>query len=96
MEIVESYYAVFKLGAVVVPLNSRLVARELLYQLSNSESKAVIFGDAFRAVIDSIRSELEKEQHYICGSEQAVEGNIDYEQLLKTQSAEEPLILVAD
>jgi len=96
MEIVESYYALFKLGAVVVPLNFRLVAKELSYQLNNSESKAFIFAEEFKDTVDSMRPELGNVKSYICVSEKGVEGATNYEKLIQEYSAEEPLVLVSD
>ncbi len=57
-ELVEAYFAVCKLGAVNVPLNFRLKGPEILYQITNSETSLIIFGEEFTAVIDEIRSEI--------------------------------------
>lgn len=96
MEIVESYFAVFKIGAVAVPLNFRLAARELSYQLNHSDSKALIFGEAFKDTVASMRPELGNVKHYICTSEKGVEAAINYEEFLQRQPAGEPLVFVSD
>jgi len=96
LEIVESYYALFKLGVVVVPLNFRLVSRELCYQLNNSDSKAFIFGEESKDVVASLRPELGKVKHYICVSEKGTAWAINYEELIRKHSAEEPLVFVSD
>jgi acyl-CoA synthetase (AMP-forming)/AMP-acid ligase II len=54
-QLVESYFAVAKLGAVSVPLNFRLTAGEILYQLENSDSEFLIFGGEFIPVVEEIR-----------------------------------------
>jgi len=96
IEIVESYFAAFKIGAVVVPLNYRLSPRELSYQLDHSDSKALIFGEAFKDTVASIQPELAKVKHYICAGDRGIEGAINYEELLQNHSAEEPLVFVSD
>lgn len=57
-ELVESYFAVCRLGAVNVPLNFRLIGPEILYQVTNSETRLLIFGEEFTSVIDEIRGEI--------------------------------------
>lgn len=95
-EIVESYYAVFKIGAVAVPLNFRLVPAELSYQLNHCDAKALIFGEAFKDTVASMRPDLSNVKHYICAGDKGVKGAINYEELLQKHSAEEPLVFVSD
>jgi len=57
-ELVELYFAVCKLGAVNVPLNFRLTGQDILYQLTNSETKLLVFGEEFAYVIDEIRDQI--------------------------------------
>lgn len=96
MEIAECYFALAKLGAVAVPLNFRLAGRELQYQIDQSDSKALIFGEMFQEVVNSIRPELPKVEHYICVSQEGLEGTIDYEKLVQAGSTDEPLVPVKD
>ena len=46
-EFLESYFALAKIGAVVVPLNWRLVPDELEFILKDSGTKSLIFGEEF-------------------------------------------------
>ncbi len=48
------FYGAAKIGAVVVPLNTRLAAPELAFILSDSGSKVLIHGAAFAATVDAI------------------------------------------
>jgi len=96
MEIAECYFALAKLGAVAVPLNFRLAGRELQYQMDQSDSKTLIFGEMFQEVVNSIRPELPKVEHYICVSQEGLEGTIDYEKLVQAGSTGEPLVPVKD
>jgi acyl-CoA synthetase (AMP-forming)/AMP-acid ligase II len=64
-ELLEAYLAVCKIGAVNVPLNFRLTGPDIFYQLDNSESRLLIFGEEFTYIIEEIRSEL-KDFTFVC------------------------------
>ena len=95
-EIVECLFATHKVGAAVVPLNFRLVPKELAYQVDNSDAKALIFSEAFQESVSSMRSELGKVEHYICAGAQSIEWAIDYEGFLSKYPVDEPSVLVDD
>jgi acyl-CoA synthetase (AMP-forming)/AMP-acid ligase II len=95
-EIVECLFATHKVGAVVVPLNFRLVPKELAYQVDNSDARALIFSETFQESVSAIRLELGKVEHYICVGAKGMEGAIDYEEFLAKYSADEPSVLVDD
>ncbi len=61
VEFLEIYFACAKLGAILVPLNHRLVGPELEYQLNDCGARMVVFHDAFVGNLDSIRSRLKVE-----------------------------------
>jgi len=54
VEFVESFFAIAKLGAVVVPLNWRLVADELAFMLKDSGARTLVFGSEQRAVVTDL------------------------------------------
>ncbi|MBW1802605.1 MAG: long-chain-fatty-acid--CoA ligase [Deltaproteobacteria bacterium] len=90
-EYCELLYGLPKGGFIMVPLNYRLVGRELKYILDNSESSAVIFDREFSETIEEIRPDLETVAHYICidhgdGSKSAWP---DYESMIENQSTGE-------
>jgi fatty-acyl-CoA synthase len=95
-EILECYFAVSKLGAISVPLNFRLVGRELMYQIEQSDSRALIFRGTFQDVVSSIKLELPKVENYICVAENGIKGQVDYEELIHKSSSKEPLYYVDD
>jgi acyl-CoA synthetase (AMP-forming)/AMP-acid ligase II len=43
----ETYFALAKIGGVAVPVNFRLHPEEMTYILNQSDSKALIMGEAF-------------------------------------------------
>ncbi len=61
VEFLEVYFACAKLGAILVPLNFRLVGRELEYQLNDSGARMLVFHDSFIANIEEIRTRLKVE-----------------------------------
>ena len=59
-EFIESYFAIAKLGGVVVPLNWRLVADELEFILKDSGAKTLIFGEEFIDVVVDLHGRGDK------------------------------------
>ncbi len=59
-EFMESYFALAKIGAVVVPLNWRLVADELEFILKDSGTTRLIFGHEFVDVVAELHGRGEK------------------------------------
>jgi len=55
-EFVETFFALAKLGAVVVPLNWRLVADELSYILRDSGAGTLVFGSEFADVVAELHA----------------------------------------
>ena len=55
-EFLEAYFAIAKIGGVVVPLNWRLVADELEYILKDSGSTTLIFGEEFNEIFQELHS----------------------------------------
>jgi O-succinylbenzoate-CoA ligase len=53
------FYGAAKIGAVAVPLNTRLAAPEVDFILSDSGSKVVIYGEASATVVDAIKAETD-------------------------------------
>jgi fatty-acyl-CoA synthase len=90
----ESFYAVPQLGAVLVPINFRLVADDFRYLIQHSGAKVVCVGADHLATVDSIREDLTAVQHFVAldgaahhSSEGATAGWLDYESLLTDSSA---------
>ena len=58
IEIVEIFLATAKTGLVIVPINFRLVAREVEYIVDNSDAKAFFVDSEFAPMIDTIKDSL--------------------------------------
>ena len=61
----ESFYAVPQLGAVLVPLNFRLVADDFRYMIQHSGAKVVCVSDDYLAAVDSIRADLKTVTQFV-------------------------------
>lgn len=100
VEFLESYFALAKIGAVVVPLNWRLVADELGFILKDSGAKTLIFGEEFIDLALDLHGRGEKTdlQTWIQVAEGSGESHFssDYDSVLNAGSNEEPPIRAAD
>jgi acyl-CoA synthetase (AMP-forming)/AMP-acid ligase II len=94
-ELVEACFAVCKLGAVNVPLNFRLRGPEILYQLTDSESRLLIFGDEFTGLVDEIKAELPGVDFLSVG-DNCPEFADPYEKVVAGGSPEPPDVAVSD
>jgi acyl-CoA synthetase (AMP-forming)/AMP-acid ligase II len=84
----ESFFAAWKAGGCVVPLNPRYLASEVKYQLNDSRASIIIFGEEFRPLIAQIAESVPTVQHYICLG-QGVHGQLEFETLIPKGSGSE-------
>jgi len=54
----EIFFALSKIGAILVPLNARLVGAEMTYILNDSGAKVLILGEEFREIVESLKGRL--------------------------------------
>ncbi len=85
----EAYCAGGKSGIILVPLNYRLVGRELLYILNNSEASTIIMGAEYVETILPILGDLKHLKHMISFGE-AHEDILSYEHIIEKESSDEP------
>src|SRR4051794_27741639 len=82
----EAYYAVPQIGAVLVPINYRLVPDDFEYIINHCGAKIVCAHSDYIAAFDGIRDRLPGVEHFV-----ALEGRdngwIDYESTLKSRPA---------
>lgn len=83
----ESFYAVPQLGAVVVPLNYRLTAGDFEYLIGHSGARVVCAHADYLDAIDGIRQRLPGVEHFVA-LEGARAGWLDYESTLAAAGTE--------
>ncbi|MCL6446986.1 MAG: long-chain-fatty-acid--CoA ligase [Armatimonadetes bacterium] len=84
----EFYYGITIGGFVAVPLNYRLVGRELIYILNNCRPRAIIAGRDYTGMIDAIRGQIPTVEHFLAIA--PAPGYAFYEDALAAASPEEP------
>lgn len=82
VEFVQCLCASFRVGAVVVPVNTRLTPKEIRYFVSDSKPHAIVYDAASRDVVESFGDDLGKAKRLVIG--EAGEGEIGYDDLLRT------------
>jgi acyl-CoA synthetase (AMP-forming)/AMP-acid ligase II len=77
----EGFYAVPQLGAVLVPLNYRLLPSDWVYMVNHSGSRVVCVHADYLDLVDRVRNEMPAVEHFV-----ALEGSgpgwLEYERLL--------------
>jgi fatty-acyl-CoA synthase len=82
----EAYYAVPQAGAVLVPINYRLIADDFAYMISHSGARVVCAHPDYFDAVDSIRSQIPSVERFVA-LEGEKSGWMNYEQLLASSSA---------
>jgi fatty-acyl-CoA synthase len=65
LEMLEGFYGVFQLGAVMVPMNIRLKPDDYVFILNHSESKVLFVDQELYHLIAPVRNELKTVEHII-------------------------------
>jgi fatty-acyl-CoA synthase len=89
-EFVESIYASFKIGSVVVPINTRLTVQEIHSLIDHSDTSFLICEKSFLQKIEKTLDQNRKVKCIIVISDEAEAGFLNYESLLEKAAPEEP------
>ncbi len=92
-QFLESYYAASVIGAVIVPVNYRLIASDFEYICNHSGSKVVIVDSDHTEAVDSIRANLESVEHFLVvpfDGAPTPDGWTDLESLTAAQPSDRP------
>jgi long-chain acyl-CoA synthetase len=81
MEFPLSFFALMKLGAIVVPLNTRFKGEELAYEINDSKSKLLIVDEEYWPFIDSVRDKLETIEKIIFNGSHTPDGALAFASL---------------
>ncbi|WP_110929680.1 long-chain-fatty-acid--CoA ligase [Bacillus massiliglaciei] len=82
IEMLEGFYGVFQLGAVMVPLNIRLRPSDYLFILDHSESKVLFVDQEMYHLIEPIKDQLATVKHIIVHYKESQNIEIDYNKWL--------------
>lgn len=83
----ESFYAVPQLGAVLVPLNFRLVADDFRYLIQHSGAKVVCASSDYLEAVDGIRKDLTGVENFVA-LDSSRSNWLDYEELIAAPGSE--------
>ncbi len=83
----EAFYAVPQIGAVLVPLNYRLIADDFAYMIQHSGTQVVCAHPDYLDVVDGIRDQIPNVRHFVA-FEGARDGWVDYESRIASQSGQ--------
>ena len=87
--LLEAYYGVLEVGAVLLPLNVRLTSHELAYVLNDSGAKVLFLEKEFLSLVDSFRNKLSTVESFFLLDSQPQANWLSpgsYEELLATAS----------
>jgi len=73
-----TYFAVIKLGAVVVPLNFRFVKSDIKYSADVSKATVFILGSEFLPEVQPVQNEMPTIKKYICIGDTVPADMLDY------------------
>ncbi len=90
--LLEAYYGVVQIGAILVPLNIRLTPADFSYIINHAEARMLILEKELIGLIEPIKSELKTVVDFVMlDAQPAVEGSwLDYEGMLASASSEQP------
>lgn len=92
LELLDTYWAVAKIGAVVVPLSTLTRGKGLINLLNDADVETVITNQSFSAEVDLIKAELPgiHADRYLVTGNTAVNGYLSYDELTATASDANP------
>src|SRR4051794_39836152 len=85
--LLESFFAVPQLGAVLVPINYRLIADDFAYIIAHCGARVVCAHSDYLDLVDGIRAQLPNVEHFVALEGQK-DGWLDYESLLAESEGE--------
>ncbi len=95
-QLLEGYYGVVQAGAIVMPINVRLSAPELVNILNHSGARMLIFENDFLSTVEKIKPELQTIETYVTTDTITEFSDMTYEDLLATGHPERADIFKID
>ncbi|BAQ10983.1 long-chain-fatty-acid--CoA ligase [Sporosarcina sp. FSL W7-1349] len=87
VEMLEGFYGVYQVGAVMVPLNTRLKPEDYVFILNHSESKVLLVDQDLYELIEPIKDQLTTVRQIIVHYKEPQTKEIDYDNWLASFSS---------
>ncbi|MBU1669594.1 MAG: long-chain fatty acid--CoA ligase [Actinobacteria bacterium] len=91
-EFLMSWFAAAKTGTIMVPLNYRLTPPELVYILDDCGAVALAYTPEFAEQVNGIRGKVDSIKNFVCVGGPGEEGDIDYDERIKSSRDSEPFV----
>ena len=95
-EVLETFFAAVRLGAVNVPINIRLAPAEMLYILNNSETRVLCVESEFLGVIEQIAGNLSSVEAIILTGDPENRRYLQFDEIMKEGQPNRPSVYVDD
>ena len=95
-EIVDTYFAIGKTGLVGLPLNYRLIAKEIVQMMALTDSKILIFENTFAKVAEVVKQQLPSVKTFIGIGEGIPDFALDYDKFISKSSPVEPSVEIKE
>jgi fatty-acyl-CoA synthase/long-chain acyl-CoA synthetase len=96
MEYVETFLALWRIGAVFVPVNFRLLPEEMAYVVNHSDASTLLFLGPFEDAVKQMSPLIPKIENLIVLGERQSNDFVDLETEATRQSAKKPEVEVKD
>ncbi|WP_299978817.1 class I adenylate-forming enzyme family protein [Desulfobacula sp.] len=94
LEWLVTYYAIIRLGAVVVPLNFRFETSDILYAAEVCNPEAFILGSEFLGVVQPAQKDLTTIKNYICIGDDVPDDMINFKAVQNHKNTSDALVEV--
>ncbi|WP_338754577.1 long-chain-fatty-acid--CoA ligase [Bacillus sp. FJAT-52991] len=82
LEMLEGFYGIYQVGAIMVPLNIRLKPNDYLFILNHSESKILFVDQDLYPLVEEIKDQLTTVEHIVVHYKDIETNEIDYDHWL--------------
>ncbi|HKK91452.1 MAG TPA: AMP-binding protein [Desulfobacteraceae bacterium] len=94
LEWLVSYYAIIRVGAVVVPLNFRFNGSDIKYAAGICSPEIFILGSEFLSAVQPVQNELTSVNHYICIGDEIPDDMINFNGIKAYEDLSDALVNV--
>ncbi|MBP3041725.1 long-chain-fatty-acid--CoA ligase [Bacillaceae bacterium Marseille-Q3522] len=93
LQMLEGFFGVMQIGAIMIPFNTRLIASDYRYMLNHSEAKVFLVDSELTGQVEPVMQELTTLEQFLLLTQKAEEHNggwKNYEKLLAQVSSDQP------